>query len=420
METKNVNGPFLSGCRSWAPSRLTNASNCRSRAPPRRPPLRVDNEVNRRARPTAVLLALARTRRHQSAPRLLTIRPRTTGFTEGGFCFCLCLLLPRPPATAHARPRDGSAMPPTPPASPLAARLAAACQAAMPPATRGCAATAAPSTVLRRPPRQAAVSAPASSAPAARGPLGSRFPARRPPRRRLPCRLSARTPAAAGGPPTASAHTTLPIHGHLISPALSPTTAAQVQRGHLVYGLPRGTRAAFAGEVDDARSTRTPSGEVEYERGESRARGLPPSSHEDDGLQWVQRQGPCTDGRSSVRDGRDGKVTRASHLPGRVEIPIDRTRTNQREGAGRIGRARRETKNERLRGLRDCTGRSWRPHSFWSNLGAVRALTLRRCPGGEKRARIQAETLLTRVCSCRVWLCACGGWWKLSLGLFRA
>ena len=32
--------------------------NCRSRAPPQRPPLRVDNEVNRRARPTAVLLAL--------------------------------------------------------------------------------------------------------------------------------------------------------------------------------------------------------------------------------------------------------------------------------------------------------------------------------------------------------------------------
>ena len=163
-------------------------------------------------------------------------------FHRGRFCFCLCLLLPRPPATAHARPRDGSAMPPTPPASPLAARLAAACQAAMPPATRGCAATAAPSTVLRRPPRQAAVSAPASSAPAARGPLGSRFPARRPPRRRLPCRHAARTPAAAGGPPTASIHTTLPKHVHFISLALLPTTAAQVQRGHLVYGLPRGTK----------------------------------------------------------------------------------------------------------------------------------------------------------------------------------
>ena len=31
----------------------------------------------------------------------------------------------------------------------------------------------------------------------------------------------------------------------------------------------------------------------------------------------------------------------------------------------------------------------------------MRAFTLRRCPGGEKSARIQAETLLTRVCSCR-------------------
>ena len=77
-----------------------------------------------------------------------------------------------------------------------------------------------------------------------------------------------------------------------------------------------------------------------------------------------------------------------------------RERAREREGAGRIGRARRETKYERLRGLRDCTGRSWRPHSFWSNLGAVRAFTLRHCPGGEKRARIQAETLPTRVRSC--------------------
>ena len=35
-----------------------------------------------------------------------------------------------------------------------------------------------------------------------------------------------------------------------------------------------------------------------------------------------------------------------------------REREREREGAGRIGRTRRETKNERLRGLRDCTGRS--------------------------------------------------------------
>ena len=38
----------------------------------------------------------------------------------------------------------------------------------------------------------------------------------------------------------------LPIRLHFISLALLPTTAAQVQRGYLVYGLPRGTRTAFA------------------------------------------------------------------------------------------------------------------------------------------------------------------------------
>ena len=76
-------------------------------------------------------------------------------------------------------------------------------------------------------------------------------------------------------------------------------------------------------------------------------------------------------------------------------------RESERARGGGTNRTRATgNENERLRGLRDCTGRSWRPHSFWSNLGAVRAFTLRHCPGGEKSARIQAETLPTRVRSC--------------------
>ena len=95
------------------------------------------------------------------------------------------------------------------------------------PATRGRVATAAPSTILCRLPCHLAV-------------------AENGRRRRLPCHHAVRTPAAAGGPPTASAHAKLPIHVHFVSLALLPTTAAQVQRGHLVYGPPRGTRTAFA------------------------------------------------------------------------------------------------------------------------------------------------------------------------------
>ena len=78
---------------------------------------------------------------------------------------------------------------------------------------------------------------------------------------------------------------------------------------------------------------------------------------------------------------------------------------SERARGGETDRTRAtRNENERLRRLRDCTGWSWRPHSFWSNLGAVRAFPLRHRPGGEKSTRIQAEALPTCVrpgrCDC--------------------